>query len=177
MRFVKKFTQSDFWARNLYTLKVRKLRPFLLTMKQRKCIDISISSIFLLEMNWVCKNFHSLSVKSHLLSVNLVLLCKFSRMRIFFRNNLHSWHKFYTTAGHNKSQLYLFGKLQEQIHATTSCNWATKIDKIGQWLTKCNAPDPKRINWPSHTLAGYAAYCMQGHVTRQEGLKSQKFLI
>ena len=51
------------------------------------------------------------------------------------------------------------------------------IKLASDWQNVSNAPDPKRINWPSHTLAGYAAYCMQGHVTRQEGLKSQKFLI
>ena len=74
----------------------------------------------------------------------------------------------------DKSQLYLFGKLQEQIHATTGPLKLIKLANDGQNVMRQN---PKRINRPTHTLAGYAAHCMQRHVTRQEGLKSQKFLI
>ena len=33
LRFVKKFTQPDFWAKKFYTLKVYKLRQFLLKKK------------------------------------------------------------------------------------------------------------------------------------------------
>ena len=46
MRFVKKFTQPFFLAQKNYTLKVRKLQLFLLTKKQRKCINISNLSNF-----------------------------------------------------------------------------------------------------------------------------------
>ena len=55
LRFVKKVTGPDFRAKKFYTLKVRKLRLFLLKKKQHKCIDISNLSDFLLKFNWVCK--------------------------------------------------------------------------------------------------------------------------
>ena len=41
MRFIKKFTPTDLAAKKSYTLKVRKLRQFLLTVKHPKSIDIS----------------------------------------------------------------------------------------------------------------------------------------
>ena len=44
-----------------------------------------------------------------LVSVNLELLRKFCKKKRYFLENLHSWHKFYTTAGRDgrdKSQLW-----------------------------------------------------------------------
>ena len=41
LRFVKKFTRPDFWAKKFYTLKVHKLRLFPLKKKECKCIDFS----------------------------------------------------------------------------------------------------------------------------------------
>ena len=77
-----KFYTTRFWGQKFYTLKVRLLHPFLLTMNQPKCIFISSLSISLLELHYVCI-FNSSSVKSHLLSVNFVLLNKFCKKMLF----------------------------------------------------------------------------------------------
>ena len=77
-----KFYTTRFWGQKFYTLKVRLLHPFLLTMNQPKCIFISSLSISVLELHYVCI-FNSSSVKSHLLSVNFVLLNKFCKKMLF----------------------------------------------------------------------------------------------
>ena len=55
------------------------------------------------------QNFYSFSAKIHLVCVNLA---NYARNRVVFRENLRSWHKFYTTAGRDgrdKFQLWALG--------------------------------------------------------------------
>ena len=53
-------------------------------------------------MKCLRENFNSFSVISDLLGVNLVL---FARKSAVFWKKLHSWQKFYTTAGRDKFQV------------------------------------------------------------------------
>ena len=97
-----------------HTLKVRKLLLFLLKMNERICI---ICVYALTSVNWVifcsnlteCVNFQQFQCK-----ITLGVCKSFTSTKImqestfFFRKNLHSWDKFYTTAGRDgrdKSQL------------------------------------------------------------------------
>ena len=50
MRFIKKIAPLDLWAKNFHTLKVRKLRLFLLKKKQRKCINIIYFTSFFVQI-------------------------------------------------------------------------------------------------------------------------------
>ena len=59
LRFVKKITRPDFQAKKFYTLKVRKLRLFLLKEKQRKCIYISYFSSFFVKILTVSVQDHT----------------------------------------------------------------------------------------------------------------------
>ena len=51
LEICQKIYTTGFFGKQIYTLKVHKLRRFVLKKKQRKCISISYFSRFLLESN------------------------------------------------------------------------------------------------------------------------------
>ena len=63
MKFVKKFTRPNFWSKEYYTLKMRKLRLFSQAIKQHKCIIINILVFFWLKLDKMCKFFNSYEEK------------------------------------------------------------------------------------------------------------------
>ena len=65
--FVKKFTRSNFRAKESYTMKTRKLRLFSPAIKRRKCIIISNMVLFGLKLN----KMNSYEKKLHQVCVNL----------------------------------------------------------------------------------------------------------
>ena len=64
--------------------------------EQWKCIIISNLALFLLKLNKMCKFFKSYEESLHLGACKPV---KYVRNYVVFWKNLHSWQKFYTTAG------------------------------------------------------------------------------
>ena len=64
--------------------------------KQGKCIIVSNLDIFGLKFNKMCKFFNTYEESLHL---GVCKLAKYVRNCVVFWKNLHSWQKFYTTAG------------------------------------------------------------------------------
>ena len=64
LEICQKIYMIEFMGQKFYTLKVRKLRIFLLKKKQQKCIYITYFSRFLLKFNWVCEIL-VVSVQNH----------------------------------------------------------------------------------------------------------------
>ena len=54
LEICQKIYMTGFFGQKFYTIKVRKLRRFLLKKKQHECTNISYFSLFLLDFNWVC---------------------------------------------------------------------------------------------------------------------------
>ena len=70
LKFVKKNYTSRFLGQKFHTLKVRKLRLFLLKKKQRKCVNISYFSSFFCQNLTVCVNFYRTRVRSLVMLVS-----------------------------------------------------------------------------------------------------------
>ena len=63
--FVKKFTRPNFRAKEFYTPKTRKLRPFLPAIKQHKCIIITNLVLCWLKYKKMCKFINSYEESLH----------------------------------------------------------------------------------------------------------------
>ena len=63
--FVKKFTRPNFWAKEFYTLKTRKLRPFSPAIKQHKCIIITNLVLCWLKYKKMCRFINSYEESWH----------------------------------------------------------------------------------------------------------------
>ena len=86
MKYVKKFTWSDFWAKNFTHKKCVNSNSFNHneTMYIHICLTISNLGHFLVEFNWMCKYPSSFRVKSRFLCVNCVLLRKLCMSKCCF---------------------------------------------------------------------------------------------
>ena len=82
----------------------RVSRDYFASNKHRKYIIISNLALFLLKLNKMCKYFNSYEES---LQLGVCKLAKYVRNCVVFWNNLHSWQKFYTTAGRGKFQVCL----------------------------------------------------------------------
>ena len=98
MRFVKNFTQPGFQPKILHTKSA-----CIATIKQYNCINIRNLGPFLFNYTKYVK------IQQFKSKITLVHLCKLCKKKCCSPENLHSWHKFYTTAGRDgrdKSQLW-----------------------------------------------------------------------
>ena len=96
----------DFQYNFFYT----KIHASGLSQKTCKCIDIKHFCHFWIGPNWIVK-FQQFQNKITLVCVNFVLLS------VVFLKNLHSWHKFYMTAGRgSRDKLQLCIDLNCYVH-------------------------------------------------------------
>ena len=96
---MKKFTRPSFWAKEFYALKMRKSRLFLPAINSE---NASLSVIWL-KLNKMWKFFNRYEES---LPLAVYKLAKYVRNCVVFWRNLHSWQIFYTTAGHDKLQVW-----------------------------------------------------------------------
>ena len=110
------FYTTIFFDHKLYWLKMLTSGLFLLTINQRKCINISIWSFFVLKFIWRCKistvteEYHTMCLWNYkIYRCILYFSVKYAKKCVVFLKTLHSWQEFYTTAGrdgHDKFQVW-----------------------------------------------------------------------